>query len=135
SNTEAGLMGRGLSSVQQAIMTHAKAYGFITPYEAVDIAGNVANINVVDCDNWNNCATAIASRSLRRLVARGLLTFERRRYKDRSNIYRVTGWHGALPNVMSKHWHNACEGVAPLDGRISHNPLVDDDVTKTFDRM
>ena len=25
--------------------------------------------------------------------------------------------------------------VAPLDGRISHNPLVDDDVTKTFDRM
>src|SRR5438132_381360 len=96
-------MGRGLSATQRSIMEFAKDCGFITPYEAYelayvgDIGGDAGNEGLGDYDQMRKCAHAVASRCLRRLVARKLLTFERRRFKGQSNVYRVQGWHGALP--------------------------------------
>jgi hypothetical protein len=86
-------MGRGLSPVQHKIMEHARRQGFITPHDAVECAFT----NVSEYGDPVATASAIASRSLRRLVQRGLLIFERRRFRRQSNVYRLAGWYGCLP--------------------------------------
>jgi hypothetical protein len=92
-------MGRGLSPVQNEIMQVARRQGFITPYDARECAWR--NVSLDDTSRsfaaTNAVAAAIASRSLRRLVARGLLVYERRRFLRQSNVYRLTGWYGCLP--------------------------------------
>lgn len=92
-------MGRGLSPVQTDIMEHARRQGFITPYDARECAWK--NVSLDDTSRsfaaTNAVAAAIASRSLRRLVARGLLVFERRRFRRQASVYRLTGWYGCLP--------------------------------------
>src|SRR2546425_12925511 len=105
-------MGRGLSATQRGIMDYAKDQGFIAPYEACDLAYSIGDIGgdvgkrFSDYDQDIKCAAAIASRALLRLVARKLLQFERRRFRNQSNVYRGKVWHGALPFVQTKPQHN-----------------------------
>src|SRR5207302_2201230 len=92
---QASEMGRGLSELQQVLMTLARRQGFIAPYEAVKLAWEVGctSNRPHDGHGWDDYDTkqkrfaAIASRSLRRLVERGLLTFERREYVSQANVY------------------------------------------------
>jgi len=102
-------MGRGLSSVQKRIMEEA-GKGFITPHEAVELAME----NVSWKGDAIRTASAIASRSLRRLVTRGLLIKMPARYRKQASVYRLKEWVGCMPWVDSKQVMNADYGVAPL---------------------
>lgn len=93
-------MGRGLSPVQNEIMEVARRQGFITPYDARECAW--MNVSWDVSRSYSDCyatAAAIASRSLRRLVARGLLVYERTRWVGHADVYRLAGWYGALPRL------------------------------------
>lgn len=88
-------MGRGLSPVQNEIMQVAQRQGFITPHDAVECSF----INVSPFGNPIATASAIASRSLRRLVARGLLVYDRALWRRHSDVYRLAGWYGPTPRL------------------------------------
>jgi hypothetical protein len=52
-----------------------------------------------DYHAMNATAAAIASRSLRRLVARGLLIYDRALWRRHSDVYRLAGWYGPTPRM------------------------------------
>jgi len=115
-------MGRGISPLQTGIMKHATEQGFIAPYEAVEIAWSFIPDDATDDyagydldDKGRNGASASASRSLRRLVARGLLIYVRARFYRQSDVYRVAGWVGCLPwverHTLANHLQRMQDGL------------------------
>lgn len=100
-------MGRGLSPVQHAIMKQARMCGYVTPAQAVEESwANPMSVRR-DCSFRTQSAwvASTASRTLRRLCQRGLLWYERAGFVGQSNVYRVVGWHGAVPWIDSTQHH------------------------------
>lgn len=95
---------RGLSLLQKRIMAIA-AQGYVTPWDAVECALRTLDYS----DTWGNISSASASRALRRLVQRGLLVPERRKFKHQSPVYRRVGWAGEIPYIASSHTVGATE--------------------------
>ena len=88
----------GLSRLQKALL-RAASKGWVTPAEAVECAAEEAREFGFFPRRW----AASASRALRRLCNRGLLTFESRRYRGSTHTYRRTDWDGEIPFIPEAH--------------------------------
>ncbi len=96
---------RGLSLLQKRIMAVA-AKGWITPDEARECAYKGDSYSW-DCEEplkmLEARVAASASRALRRLVQRKLLTYEPARFINQSPAYRLVGYTEPLPWIESSH--------------------------------
>lgn len=98
---------RGLSLLQKRIMAVA-AKGWITPAEATTCAYQDYIWNFEEpLEKLTARVAASASRALRRLVQRKLLTHEPARFLSQSPAYRLMGWIGPIPWLTSSHTHFA----------------------------
>lgn len=119
---------RGLSLLQKRIMAVA-AKGWITPNEANACAYTEAT---EELENWEACVAAAASRSLRRLVQRGLLVYCRPKWVAQSPVYRLPDWNGELPRNNSPHTRRAMyHSMSLADPSDAEDALLE--ATKQFD--